>query len=282
MGSNKSKAKALSDKLRYALYEQSVQDAPEQVRIFERFYREQVGGDPKVLREDFAGTFWISCEWIRAGDKREALAIDLSEPPLNYGRKNHLHALDASQKRRLRILQQDVREPVEAKADVAAACNFSFYCLKQRTDLVKYLRSVHGSLKPSGIAIFEMVGGPGFIRVPEKETRTYKYESGKKKGQKWFTYRWMQKSFDPVTRNGLYSIDFHMATGERYRDAFVYDWRVWTIPELRDCLSDAGFKRSVVYWEHDEPDESGEVYFPVERGMDDDDTWLCYVVAQRG
>ncbi len=34
------------------------------------------------------------------------------------------------------------------------------------------------------------------------------------------------------------------------RRAFRYDWRMWTLPEIRDALADAGFRRSDVYLEN--------------------------------
>ncbi|MCB0345155.1 MAG: hypothetical protein KDD66_08550 [Bdellovibrionales bacterium] len=281
MSSKKSKICVPTDEVRYALYENSVQDAPEQARLFERFYKDAGGADPQVLREDFAGTFWISCEWVKAGDRRQAVAIDNCESPLNYGRQTHYADLTAAQQERVLILKQDVRDRIQPGVDVAAVCNFSFYGLKTRASLLEYMRSVHASLRSDGVFVLEMVGGPGFIRIPEKETRTHRHESGPKKGKKWYTYRWLHKSFDPISRNGVYSIEFRMASGERYKDAFVYDWRVWTIPEVLDCLEEAGFSNSAVYWEMDEEDDDGEVFIKTDRGLDDDDTWLSYVVAKR-
>ncbi len=281
MASKKTKICTPTDEIRYSLYEHSVQDAPEQVRLFDRFYRELGGEEPQILREDFAGTFWISCEWVKSGERRQAVAIDNSDSPLEYGKAHHLAELDKQQQERVAILKQDVRERIQPGIDIAAVCNFSFFGLKSRKDFLEYLRSVHASLRGDGIMILEMVGGPGFIRIPEKETRTYRHESGDRKGKKWYTYRWIHKSFDPISRNGVYSIEFQMASGERYKDSFVYDWRVWTIPEVRDCLEDAGFSTSVVYWEMDDEDDEGEVFCQTDKGLDDDDTWLCYVVAKK-
>ena len=42
-------------------------------------------------------------------------------------------------------------------------------------------------------------------------------------------------------------------------DAFVYSWRLWSVPEIRDALDEAGFARTEVYSELLSADGSGTV-----------------------
>jgi hypothetical protein len=64
--------------------------------------------------------------------------------------------------------------------------------------------------------------------------------------------------------------------------AFSYHWRLWTLPEIREILVEAGFGQVDIYWEG--TDESGEegdgIYTPQTIG-DADAGWVCYIVAQR-
>ncbi len=80
---------------KYALYERAVQSPEVHVQWFEDFYTKlNKGKSPVSLREDFSGTFLISCEWIQQNETNTALAVDLDPEPLNYGNKNHRPNLD--------------------------------------------------------------------------------------------------------------------------------------------------------------------------------------------
>ena len=62
------------------------------------------------------------------------------------------------------------------------------------------------------------------------------------------------------------------------RKAFQYDWRFWTIPEVRELLMEAGFKDTVVYWEEDTEDDEDATWSKVDEAPNDY-SWLCYVVG---
>ena len=61
----KTPAKAPLDK--YSLYSRAVQQPDVDVRFLRELYRELKGKTPKVLREDFCGTFSVCCEWVKLG-----------------------------------------------------------------------------------------------------------------------------------------------------------------------------------------------------------------------
>jgi hypothetical protein len=48
-----------------------------------------------------------------------------------------------------------------------------------------------------------------------------------------------------LRREGSLSYFAHRE-GSALRDAFRYDWRIWSLPELRDLLNEAGFSRGEV------------------------------------
>jgi len=96
--------------------------------------------------------------------------------------------------------------------------------------------------------------------------------------KKKFTYVWDQKTFDPITHDATYAIHFHFPSGKKIRDAFTYDWRVWTIPEIREILLEAGFSRTVVYWETSFKGEGTGEFLPMEHG-DNAYSWIAYVIG---
>jgi hypothetical protein len=64
--------------------------------------------------------------------------------------------------------------------------------------------------------------------------------------------------------------------------AFTYTWRLWTLPELREVLKEAGFERVTVYWQgtDEETGEGNGEFLPVDRG-DPDPAWIAYLVAEK-
>ena len=86
--------------------------------------------------------------------------------------------------------------------------------------------------------------------------------------------------FDPIHGTGRNFIHFHFPDGSRLDKAFSYDWRIWSLPELREALADAGFSSTQVYWEGTER-KSGEgngVFSPRERAPHEL-AWIAYLVA---
>ena len=259
---------------KYLYYENSVQTPEEHVRIFDRMFHEIRGRIPMNLKEDFCGTFMISCEWVRSHPKRMSLGVDLDPEPIAYGRKNAYLRLTPAEKKRVKILKEDVCTPIKsAKADVIGAGNFSFNIFKTKEQMVRYFKAAHQTLGKDGIFVLEMAGGPGFI-AKGKEQKTYTVKSIGK-----YMYYWDQKSFDPITHEGTYAIHFREPNGNLKRDVFVYDWRIWTIPELRDMMKDAGFQDTKVYWEAaDKKGDGTGDYVQTAKG-DNAFAWIAFVVG---
>jgi SAM-dependent methyltransferase len=260
---------------KYLYYENSVQTPHEHVHIFERMFHELRGREALTLKEDFCGTYMISCEWVKSHPKRMAVGVDLDPEPLAYGKANSFAKLKPSEKKRVKILQQDVCIPTKEKFDVIGAGNFSFFIFKERAQMKKYFTAALKSLAPDGIFVIEMAGGPGFIQT-SREQKTYTV-----RGIGKYTYYWDQKSYDPTTNHGIYAIHFKDSKGIMQRDAFVYDWRVWGAPELKDLMIECGFKDASVYWEAMDKngDGTGE-YVKVDKG-DNAYAWIAFVVGMR-
>lgn len=259
---------------RYAYYEASVMDAVEFARLASLFYVDLRGKSPFSMREDFCGTFLNAVEWVKQSKQHTAIALDLDPNPLAYGRKHHLIKLRPGDRKRVQIFRKNVMSVTRPGVDVVLAGNFSFFIFKTREDLKKYFQYVYRSMKKNGIFVMETAGGPGFIEKT-KDRRTVK-EPGIKK----FVYYWEQKNFDPITHFGNYAIHFGLSKTNVVQDAFTYDWRVWSVPELREVLKEAGFDETHVYWERTRRGEDDGEYVRSEKGTNDY-SWIAYIVGGR-
>lgn len=262
--------------LKYELYERAVQSPDVHVDWYGGWYKDLRGKQARVLREDFCGTYAVCCEWVKLRPENTAIAVDLDPEPLSYGRRVHAAKLDPEQRKRIQVLNQNVLSVTKPQADLISASNFSFNVFFERSTLVEYFRCALKSLRNDGIIVLEMAGGPGMI----EKTKDRQVIRDKKKPK--FQYIWDQKSFDPISHEVNYAIHFKFLEGPRngeiLQDAFTYHWRLWTIPELRDALAEAGFSRSVIYWETTHKGEGTGEYALADKGTNDH-SWVAYIVG---
>jgi SAM-dependent methyltransferase len=259
-------------KRKYELYEKAVQSPDDHIDWFVQIYKEIRGKYAKNLREDFCGTFQLSAAWVKRNRANTAIALDLDPEPLAYGVELHSKELNESQKSRLHIKQQNVISQTHPKADFTIACNFSYCIFRDRKTLVEYFKAVKKSLNSDGLFLLDLAGGPGMIEKLKER------KSIRKNGKSIATYVWDQRSFDPITREANYSIHFKLPTGKTLEHLFTYHWRLWTIPELRDALKDAGFQHTWVYWETTHKGEGTGEFAQAEQG-DNAYAWVAYIVA---
>ncbi len=276
--------------LKYALYEESVQEPEVHTDMLALMHADLTGHRAHILREDFAGTHLLSSWWVKRDPGNRAICLDLDPETLAYGNLRDRNQLTPAQRKRLDIRIHNVLSVTTPKADMAIACNFSFFIFKKRETLLRYFDCVRRSLKPGGTFVLELSGGPGMIEEA-RETRTIKadtYNAGKKLVTlpKRFVYTWHQKTYNPITHEGRYAIHFKLPNGKKLVDAFTYDWRVWTIMELRDALTEAGFKSTHCYWDGDHSRRKKEVplgqsdYARTEFG-ENYFSWIAQVAAVR-
>ena len=256
---------------KFDCYQQSVQEPEHEVDAFELIFSEVYDRKPLTLREDFCGTFAVCCEWAGSDPKRSAWGVDLCGETLQWGRDNNLNKLNAKAAARVEVLEQDVREKNTPPVDVLAAQNFSFWIFKTREEVIDYFKTAHANLADEGVMIMDMMGGRDCYDTDYTEKRTIV------KGKKGFKYHWEQAFFNPVTSDCTFRIHFKFGDGSKLKNAFEYEWRFWTIPEVREMLAEAGFRESLIYWDEADDDEDAE-WIAVEE-MDNDESWLCYIVG---
>lgn len=263
---------------RFDLYELCAQSPDAEAR----FLRAVHGGSPRTLREDFCGPGGIARAWLRLGARQRAIVVDRDPEPLARAMGGGIGApADAPADPRLTGVCEDVLR-VRVKADVIAALNFAVCELHDRGTLMKYLRGARSSLSPRGVLVVDVYGGSEAY-IPGRYTRKLRGPCGER-----IEYTWEQRAADPVTARVVNAMHFRVTErgggrGRVLRDAFVYDWRLWTIAELREAMLEAGFRSVDVYDRlGDATDSEGNVYVrPVEPGEGLDENWVAYVVGRR-
>lgn len=264
---SKKSAKFLFDK--YELYRRAVQSAENDVVFIQDTYKELKRKSPRTFREDFCGTFALSTEWIKLNPRHEAMGIDLDPEPMAYGRQHYLSKLKPEQQRRMKLLEGNVLDPSLPKADVVVAMNFSYFCFKQRELLKKYFSNVLKTLNKDGIFLVDIFGGSQCYDAIED---TIRHEG--------FTYYWDQTNFDPVTNEALFHIHFRVG-GKKIEQVFTYDWRLWSIPEIRDIMHEVGFRKTHIYWEGTAKDGSGDGNFTRVDHGESCESWIAYIVGEK-
>lgn len=265
-----SKKKSTKEFDKYYYYTRSVQSPEADVEFLKNTYQELKGKSAKVFGEDFCGTFANSCSWVKLDDSHQSVGVDLDPEPIAYGKKQYFEKLTDDQKSRVNILEGNVLDKKLPKAEMIAAMNFSYFIFKERELLKSYYKNVLSRLDKDGIFVLDCFGGSQCYESLEEET-----DHGD------FSYFWDLEEFDPVTNNVLYYIHFKLKGEKKRRECFTYDWRMWSIPEIKEILLEAGFKKVHVYWEGTTDDGEGDGNFVrVDKG-EECEAWISYIAAEK-
>ena len=254
---------------RYEMYLESVQAPEVDVKFFQRVYKSNFKQPAQVLREDFCGTAAVCCEWVGKRGEREAWGVDLDPEPLSWGQRFNLPLVAESRRDLVHFVEGDVRTAKTPSADIITAQNFSYCCFKTRDELRSYFKVALGNLAEQGVFILDLFGGYESIEDEREDERDLD----------GFTYVWDQHRYDPINAFGTYKIHFRFEDGSEMKDAFVYDWRIWTIPEVREVLAEAGFDSVDVYWEDEDENGEGTGQYSKQREGTCDPAWNAYIVG---
>jgi len=255
----------------HTLYQLAVQSPREDVRFLARVYRTIRGREPFHLREDFCGTALLCATWVRGHEERTAEGYDLCAETMAWGRAHNFPSL-GERAENIALVQADVRAKSRRRPDLRCAQNFSYFVFKQRAELLEYFSSVRRDLAPGGVFALDIYGGSEASDEMEEE----------RKIAEGFTYVWHQKGYDPVTGDYRTAIHFRFRDGSERRNAFTYDWRLWTLPEVKDVLHEAGFPKVDTYWEGTSADgDGGNGIYRISRKGENCPAWVTYLVAYR-
>ncbi len=251
---------------KYALYERCVTDPARLIPFLDAVH----GGGPATLREDFSGPAPLARAWAARSGRHSAVAVDNDPDPLAHAAAERVRTVCAD------VLDADDR------AEILAATNFPLGYCHTRRDLLTYLKHARGCLRRGGIFVADMYGGSDAFS-PLSLTQKLKGPASEA-----IEYTWTQKEADHLTNRVIDTLSFKVtprgkgAKAYTLNDAFVYDWRLWSIPELTDAMHDAGFSAVEVYSDlGDAIDQDGNLLVrPVEPG-ELDDNFVVYFVGRR-
>lgn len=224
-----------------------------------------------VLAEDFSGTSILSHQWVEQSDLHRAIATDLDQEALN---KHGDHP-------RINKRLADVNDSTDP-ADIIFVGNFSIGYHHTRAELVVYLKQAHARLKESGgTFLCDTYGGENAYTLGGVHRPTPMGDG------RLCRYTWEQRDADPLAGMVTDVIHFrieHAGTiTDEYDDAFTYHWRLWSVPELRDAMVEAGFATADVYAKlPDAVDDEGNAYInPIEDPQEElEESFIVLVAAK--
>lgn len=254
----------------HELYEKSVQNVEHEVEFLQTTFQQIRGREANLFREDFCGTASASCQWVKQGEEFQAIGVDIDPSVLEWGRNHRLAKLPVADQPRVSLIEADVMTTATPAADLLAAFNFSYFIFKTRGELRAYFKKSYNALKEDGLFFVDLFGGPEAQEVTREKTK-----------HKRFSYIWHQAEFYPVTNHIVCHIHFKFKDGSRIKKAFSYDWRLWSAPEIREVLDEAGFSKSTLYWEGEDEDGEGNGEFTPEDRGEADLAWIAYIVAEK-
>ena len=254
----------------HELYEESVQNVENEVEFLQTTFRELSGRTAYLYREDFCGTASAACEWVKQGAEYQAIGVDIDPAVLEWGRQNRVGRLSAADQTRVSLIESDVLTVETPKVDVLSAFNFSYWILDTREQMRAYFEYAYEALKDDGVLFLDIFGGSESFQETKEKTK-----------HDGFTYVWDQAEFHPLTHYMRCHIHFKFPDGSRIKKAFTYEWRMWTAPELRELLLEAGFRKTTVYWEGEDEDGEGNGEFTPNETGEADLAWIAYLVAEK-
>lgn len=253
---------------KHTYYEMAVQNPQNEVDFFNEKFQEIRKRQAFTLREDFCGTAAISCKWVAQSPKHLAYGIDLDPDPIAYGKEYHLAKLDKESQGRMQYIEGNVLNSGSPKVDITFAFNFSYFIFKKRSELLQYFKAALASLNDDGVFFVDIFGGPDSQTVM---TDVIKHEG--------FKYYWECQKFNPITNDCRFAIHFKRKGEKKRKDCFVYNWRMWTMIEIRELMLEAGFKETLAYWEGEDEEGDGNGEFYLSEDEENCDAWVTYIAA---
>ncbi len=261
----------------HVLYQKSVQSPDHDVPLLVSYFEDYTGQPLRLLREDFCGTAAFAAYFVTRHSENRAVGIDLDEATLQWGIAHNASGLTADQQQRLTLIQGNVLDVHPPEVQLTVAMNFSYMAFKDRPTLLRYFKRTKASLRPGGMFVLDIWGGSE-SQVLLEETR--EIENPDDDGIGDFTFVWDQDAFDPATYFCTARIHFAFRDKSELRNAFVYDWRMWTLPDVMELMKEAGFHDVHFLWEGTDP-ETGDgtgTYHRVENG-EADLSWIAYIAG---
>ena len=256
---------------KYDLYEESVQNVDFEVEFISKIYKRKNKIKCKSIREDFCASAKISSAWVKDNKNNIAYAVDFDQKILDFAKTSFSKNMSRDELDRLKLIKGNSLTKQTAKVDCVSAFNFSYWVFKERSELIKYFKNAYKNLNKKGLLMLDAFGGYEAHQELEEKTQ-----------YKNFTYCWDQSCFNPITNELTCYIHFEFKDGSSIKKAFEYNWRLWSLPEIRECLLEAGFKSTDIYmqgWDDEKEEETEE--FTKMTSCDADPGWIAYIIASK-
>lgn len=222
---------------KYDLYVRTFQSPDADLSFVERVFTKLNSTSPIALREDFCGTGVVAANWVKRSGSNSAIGIDIDSEPLRWFNENVVPKLSPDEQKRIEVVNDDLRTFKSEMVDCILALNHSFMTFKSRDVLKGYLESCRKSLSNGRVFIADIYAGsearcPGmdFLQT-DPSCKTI----------------WCQSKFNPLTNEALNRVHFVFSDGSKLLDAFVYDWRLWSVAEMVELLLEVGFSSVSVF-----------------------------------
>ncbi|MCA9279770.1 MAG: hypothetical protein H6815_09310 [Phycisphaeraceae bacterium] len=210
--------------------------------------RQSVASHPLVFSDEFAGPGALARQWVKAVTDSHAFAIDADPEPLE-------RAYDIERVTPVCANVMDVHE----KADIIAGLNFAICEWHARSDLLAYLKHARSRLLPHGFFACDLYVGSDSLMTGEI-VQQFAGPDGED-----IEYCWEQQHVDLLTNRVQNALHFVVTKSDgavtEFPSAFEYDWRLWSIVELRDAMHEAGFAQVEVFVRDEIAlDDNGDVH----------------------
>lgn len=248
---------------RYDLYEMAVTDGPRTARFLEAVH----AGEPRLLREDFCGSGALARAWASLSPEHRAVCVDSEQEPITALRARLPQDLAG----RVVVRCADVLD-ADDRADLIAGLNFPAGYFHDRPSLLDYLRRSRARLNAGGVMVLDVYAGAHAFALCDVEREL----------PNGVVYTWEQREANPLNGRVLNAMHFRLPDGRVVRDAFLYDWRLWSAPELADAMLEAGFARVDMYDRlGDAVDDRRRVHVLPTTSPDDlDENYVLYIAGR--
>ena len=255
------------------LYEICVQSPKHVVDLLRAIH----GQEPTLLGEDFAGSGAVSRAWVTLSDRHRAWCVDRDATALAR--------CDGADRISARV--GDVAQEAST-VDAIWVGNFSIGYHHDRPSLMGYLRHVRSRLETNGVFVCDTYGGESAFILGEvhRYHQLPKHLAPDGTGGWRVRYTWEQREADPLTGMVTNALHFRIERAgvieDELIDAFIYRWRLWSVPELRDAMREAGYASTAVYGQLPEAvDGEGRPYIrPIDDADELDDSFIVCVAGR--
>jgi hypothetical protein len=251
---------------KYELYQKSVQNVKKEVEFFKKVFRLIYNKMPTTFREDFCSTALLSCEWVKGNVLNSAVGIDFDQETLDWGMQNNINNLTTGSDR-IKLIKQDVLEQFDPsqKFEIICSLNYSHFLLPTRKQILKYFQNVVLNLESKSVFILDFYGGSHIFS-------DHKYQHNKSSD----FYEFSGKQMNILNNQSKCSLNYKIKKN-KYKPMFSFNFRIYSIIELREALEEAGFNEFKLYIkemndddeddyaEYEEVDIDGEYYPESER-----------------